>query len=150
MSSRSTETSCLLRTHTGCQTDINLTKEKPSTKTTTAFTQTGVKKTCGIAVQTNSKVVCEASSQKSRIVTREYGSQPVAISTANGNTQTDVACDLQITGTQMEYDRLYIHPLPTIEEEEWEVDVPVSKKDVLDEAIKSMAEVASLTGLNFE
>jgi len=83
--------------------DINLTKEKPSTKTTTAFTQTGVKKTCGIAVQTNSKVVCDASSQKSRIVTREYGSQPVAISTANGNTQTNVAMDLQVTGTQSKH-----------------------------------------------
>jgi len=40
--------------------------------------------------------------------------------------------------------------LPTIEEEEWEVDVPatyesVSRKDMLDEAIKSMAELASLT-----
>jgi len=83
--------------------DINLTKEKPSTKTTTAFTQTGVKKTCGIAVQTNSKVVCDASSQKSRVETREYGSQPVAISTANENTQTDVALDLQITGTQSNF-----------------------------------------------
>ncbi|KAF6016715.1 hypothetical protein EB796_024972 [Bugula neritina] len=130
--------------------DVNLTKEKPSIKTTTAFTQTVVKETCGIAVQTNSKVVRDASSQQSRVETREYGSQPVAISTANGNTQTDVALDLQTTGTQMEYDRLYIHPLPTIEEEEWEVDVPatcrnISKKDVLDEAIKSMAELASLT-----
>ncbi|KAF6026616.1 hypothetical protein EB796_015076 [Bugula neritina] len=150
MSSRSTETSCPLRTHTGCQTDVNLTKEKLSIKTTTAFTQTVVKETCGIAVQTNSKVVRDASSQQSRVETREYGSQPVAMSTANGNTQTDVALDLQTTGTQMEYDRLYIHPLPTIEEEEWEVDVPatcrnISKKDVLDEAIKSMAELASLT-----
>jgi len=70
--------------------DVNLTKEKPSIKTATAFTQTVVKETCRIGVQTNSKVVCDASSQKSRAETREYGSQGVATSTANGNTQTNV------------------------------------------------------------
>jgi len=80
----------LIKSFSNFLADVNLTKEKPSIKTATAFTQTVVKETCGIGVQTNSKAVCDASSQKSRAETREYGSQGVATSTANGHTQTNV------------------------------------------------------------
>jgi len=48
-----------------------------------------VKETFRIGVQTNNKVVCDASSQKSRTQTREIGSQGVATSTTNRNTQTN-------------------------------------------------------------
>ncbi|KAF6028833.1 hypothetical protein EB796_012871 [Bugula neritina] len=126
MSSRSTKTSCLLRTHTGCQTDV--TKEKPSIRTTIAFTQTVVKETCGIAIQTNSKVSCDASSQISRSATHEIGSQAVITSTTNGNTQTYVASaqnkktETTVPNTQDEKSQTYI---PSAQNENTQTDVAV-------------------------
>jgi len=106
----------------------DVTKEKPSIRTTIAFTQTVVKETCGIAIQTNSKVSCDASSQISRSATHEIGSQTVITSTTHGNAQTYVASaqnkktQTTVPNTQDEKSQTYI---PSAQNENTQTDVAV-------------------------
>lgn len=58
--------------------------------TTTAFTQIVMNQTYGKAIQTNNKLVRDASTQMERYKAHEIGSQTVAKSTNNGETQTNL------------------------------------------------------------